>query len=329
MVRLSLTLFALIVGSANGQWDFSNSACDGCLEAADEYSSCLLQSQTCVSAQAAQPSMQIVARTCNMPGDCADYAEKVDSCLRDCLPACLDPELRDYLNCAARRVGGLNDGPCRIEDCVTRIALQREWIDGGSDESFFEDLGEDLTQVAQLGDCVGTDLYAKEICQISNECCEPCTPRMGILMNCVVNELVRPYQYQITNQDGGYEFSDDDKCSNLDIDSGRGACPFYLGGRMLEETNKTTMDGEMAKEPMPPTDPKVDELADKCMNALKYNVGMGNVTQAGEEFMSCAAVEGARILDVEDEEEEEPADSAARKVISAAFLVVAATSMFV
>lgn len=323
---LSLTLFALIVGSANGFWDSSSSNCEGCLEAADDFNSCLLQSRSCVPAQADLPTMEIVARTCNMPGDCPDYAAKVDSCLRNCLPRCVDPELRDYFGCAANKV---TQGPCRIENCVTRIALKREWIDGDSDDSFFEDLGDDLRNVAQLGDCDGTDDYAKEICQISNECCEPCTEKMGILMNCVVNDLVRPYQYQITNTAGSYQFDSDDKCSNLDIDDGKGACPFLLGGRILEETNKTMMEGEMAEEPMPPTDPKVNELADKCMNQLKYNVGMGNVTQAGEEFMSCAAVEGARILDVEDEEEEEPADSAARKVISAAFLVVAATSMFV
>lgn len=327
MVRLSLTLFALIVGSANGQWDPTIAECSDCLKSADEFNSCLLESKSCVPVQADLPSMEIVARTCGMPGDCPEYAKKVDVCLKRCLPSCVNPELRDYFDCAGNKVSG---GSCRIEDCVTRIALKREWIDGGNDEEFFEDLGEDLSEIAQLGDCTGTDAYAKEICQISTECCQDCNPKMGILMNCVVNELVRPYQYQITNQAGSYQFSSDDKCGNLDIDDGRGACPFYLEGRMLEETNKTMTEGEMAEEPMPPSDPKVDELVDKCMNGLKYTIGLGNVTKAGEEFMTCAAVEGARILDVEDEEEEEePADSAARKVMSAAFLVVAATSMFV
>merc|ERR1711972_278327 len=73
--------------------------------------------------------------------------------------------------------------------------------------------------------------------------------------------------------------------------------------------------------------PEAEEAANKCMKQFKWNLGMGNSTKAGAEMINCVSIEGARLLEEEEEEAPSAANANTRSVLSAAFLVVAAASV--
>jgi len=329
LVRLSLTLAALMVGNVQGQWT-PGETCEGCLEASDDFQLCL-ETYTCDSdAILRSPNMRGVATTCGMgtlqDGNheikCRETGDKLDQCMRTCLPECILEETQDYFQCAA------NSAECNIEDCVTKIALNQEWLDRADDGEFFEKLGEELTEISMFEtDCDGTDDKAKKVCEIGELCCGGCNEELGAVMHCVVNELVRPYQYGLIYTDGDVgEFSSSDECENIAEKNGKEACTTLLGERRkLTDVVNSTMTT------MPEVSPEAAAAAEKCVGALNVAIGTNDVTNGADTFVNCVSVEGARLLESGDEETEDAGtDSGApNSVISAAFLVVAAASVFV
>jgi len=218
--------------------------------------------------------------------DCSDAAEAVDQCLEKCLPGCVLETATAYLDCS-RTIS-----PCRFDNCVTGIALDRDWIDvkGDDNDIFYEQLSNDLEGKVFSDSCESTEEKAKLVCDIGKSCCETCNPELGAVMNCVVNDMMRPWLFT-----RGGEFSSDEECAKLSAGTnGTEACATLLGAgdkRQLMEARRTlTETEEMA----------VSNETGKCMEELRWNVMMGNVTEAGEGYTNCVTIAGAKILETDD-----------------------------
>jgi hypothetical protein len=206
-----------------------------------------------------------------------------------------------------------------MEDCVTSIALERDWtVDAEGD--FFEQLGESLENTQFSEDCTSTNEKAKEVCKLGKDCCAVCNPELGKVMHCIVNEVTRPW-IKSEGFDPSWD-SSEDECPELSVSDGEGACSGLLGGRkrQLTDTEETT-GGDVSD--------KTAAATEKCMKGMKMNVALGNVTAASSDTINCVVVEGARMLE-KDEEAPKESNSAAspKSVLSAAFLLVAAASVF-
>lgn len=213
-----------------------------------------------------------------MDSDCEDTSLKIDTCLNDCLPSCVSDTVNNYMQCTTYR----SANPCNIEDCITGIVLDRSWSpDAASNtEDFLEMLGTDLSLKKYNGEdgCSTTEAKATEVCRIGKTCCDPCNEQLGDAMNCVVNEMIRPWM----------GFSDDCEtdCDDLPV-------------RKLQEsgaftTGNSTLDKELSAMAV--------EKTNECTNSLKTQIilGEGNSSvtsaewgpKAGEDFMNCVVLAG-------------------------------------
>jgi len=331
LVQSSLAVAAMIISSPSvyGQWNPDNAACEGCLEEADTFQSCV--KEFCIDDKlyclAAPPyvSSAALASCCGFDSDCEASAPKIDVCTEQCIPSCVEKSISEYLSCSER--SNLS-GACVMEDCITRIALDRDWIDVGENSdgsNFFDKLGDDLNDQPFSTDCDSTDAKGKKVCAIGADCCSGCNPELGVVMHCIVNEMIRPWL-----KSDSFD-SDDDECSALSAGTnsnpGKKACETLLDSRRerqltdMEETTDET-DGVVSDTAMKATQ--------ECMKGMKWNVALGNATEAGSATINCVVVEGARMLQPDDEEEPKASNAAAspKSVLSAAFLVVAAASVF-
>jgi len=352
VVQSTLTLAALLISSHSvyGQWDPDNSVCDGCLEHGDTFQSCVKQfckddnengddKKYCLASPPYTSSTSL-GGCCGFDNDCMETAPKVDDCTANCLPSCVEPSISRYLSCAER--SNLS-GSCAMEDCITKITLDRSWIDVGESsdgEDFFEKLGESLEEQSFSNDCQSTNDKGKEVCQIGASCCDSCNPKLGVVMNCIVNEMIRPWQKSEDTFGDSFD-SSEDACSDFRAGTinnpGKEACATLLGTerqRQLTDMEETTDETEEV------VSEKAMKSTEECMKGMKWNIALGNVTEAGSITMNCVVIEGARMLEIDEEGEpkasnekevEPKASSAAaspKTVLSAAFLVVAATSLF-
>lgn len=343
LVQLSLTLAATIINSHSvyGQWNPDNSDCDGCLTNADEFQVCVQQFCMNTECLGAPPYTNVpsLASCCGMDSNCRDYADQMETCLDDCLPECIEESIRSYLECSDQSA---LTGTCNMEDCITRIALDRDFIDvGGNANEFFEELADDLENTGFTADCSSTVEKATLVCETGESCCNYCNPQLGMVMNCVVNVMIRPWQKTVVDNQS-YD-SNDDACEALtegpNSQPGYRACGDMLARRQLNdvivnvvaEGNKTTMDvvaeGNKTTTEVVVGDKAKDATA-KCMGQMKWSIALGNVTEAGGGMVNCATVEGARILEKDDSGEATTSAASPKNILSAAFLVVAAASVF-
>merc|ERR1711862_198582 len=206
-----------------------------------------------------------------------------------------------YLDCS-RTVS-----PCRFDNCVTGIALDRDWINvEGDEDEFYKQLAEYLDSKGFSDSCESTEEKAKLVCDIGKSCCETCNPELGEVMNCVVNNMTRPWLF---TQDRTGVFSSDEECAKLSAGKdGNEACATLLGAgdkRQLMEARRTlTETEEMA----------VSNETGKCMEELRWNVMLGNVTEAGEGYTNCVTIAGAKILETDDygsDDDDSPSSSSA------------------
>jgi len=351
LVQSSLTMAAMIVSSRSvyGQWNPDDESCDGCMGHADKFQSCVKESCIddklyCMLAPPFSSSVTL-GNCCNFGSDCSEAAKKLDICTgydydcgsdsskecekpKPCLPSCVESSIAKYLSCSYK--SSLQD-TCVMSDCVTKIALDRDWINVTSKEdNFLEKLGESLEDQQFSNDCTSTSAKALEVCKIGQSCCDGCNPELGMVMHCIVNEVIRPWQKEETTRDS-FD-SDDDECADLskgrNNKPGEEACCGLLDGecerrqRQLTDLEGTT--GGVVND-------KVAAATEKCMEGMKWNVALGNSTAAGSDTMNCVVVEGARMLESGGEEEapkESNSAASPKSVLSAAFLVVAAAAVF-
>merc|ERR1719491_249812 len=250
-----------------------------------------------------------LATCCDMDSNCQDYADQMETCLEDCLPECIEESIGEYLQCSDQSA---LTGTCNMEDCITGIALEADYlaVDGDEDD-FLQELADDLEDTGFTADCSSTVEKATTVCETGRTCCNYCNPQLGMMINCVVNVMIRPWQKSEISE--SYD-SDDDACEaltagpgNQPSEYGRHACRDMLAGRQLTdvvvnvvaEGNKTTMDvvaeGNKTTTEVVVGDKAKDATA-KCMEQMKWGIALGNVTEAGGGMVNCAAVEGARML---------------------------------
>jgi len=344
LVQSSLTVAAVIISSRSvyGQWDPDNEQCEDCLEEADKFQGCVEDKcingdnkEFCLGEAQYLTTSVVLGICCGFGDSCLQSAEKMDTCTgmgmdsddindgESCLPSCVSSSINEYFECMDP-----SDNSCSMEDCVTSIALQNDWIidpDANSDGGdFFEQLGESLEDVSYSDDCTSTNEKALRVCEIGESCCQGCNPELGMVMHCIVNEVTRPWIKAKSGFDSSWD-SSEDECPELSAGSssdGKDACSGFLDRRQrqLTDTEETT-GGDVSD--------KSAAATEKCMKSMKMNVALGNATAAGSETINCVVVEGARMLEKEEEAPKESNAAASPKsVLSAVFLVVAAASVF-
>jgi len=279
MKKNLLVLSFALLRNVNANWSPSDS-CDGCEKAAGEWAVCLESScrgsdSSCLDYF---PNADSLQSCCNMDNDCGETSRKIDTCLNDCLPSCVSDTVNNYMQCTTYR----SANPCNIEDCITGIVLDRSWAPdaASSTKKFLENLEDDLENTKYSGEdgCSTTEAKATEVCRIGKTCCDPCNEQLGDVMNCVVNEMIRPWM----------GFSDDCEtdCDELPV-------------RKLQEsgaftTGNSTLDKELSVMAV--------EKTNECTNSLKTQIilGEGNSSvtsaewgpKAGENFMNCVVLAG-------------------------------------
>jgi len=279
MKKNLLVLSFALLRNVNANWSPSPS-CSGCAEAADDWAVCLESSCTGSNSDCLEyfPSADGLQSCCGMDNDCYLTSQKIDTCLSDCLPICVSDTVNNYMECTAYR----SANPCNIEDCITGIVLDRSWSPDAAKNTkdFLEMLEDDLSIKKYNGEdgCSTTEAKAAEVCLIGKTCCDPCNEQLGDAMNCVVNDMIRPWM--------GFS----DECE-IDCDDS--------SVRKLQEsgaftTGNSTLDKELSAMAV--------EKTNECTNSLKTQIilGEGNSSvtsaewgpKAGEDFMNCVVLAG-------------------------------------
>merc|ERR1712032_544099 len=234
-------------------------------------------------------------------------------------------------------------GKCRSEDCLTSLVLTYDIIlTGGNQNDLVEEIGEEISDnVGNLGNCDESNALAKDVCEVNGLCCPSCDEELGMLINCVVNNVYRPF---IVESDGNDVFSEDDICDEINEKDGEKACENVMDMRRLakkdmrklaENTTEPADDSMMTTEEEEEVDPVVLAKQQECQKKFRTTM-MYNVTAATSELLKCNAEASVAVLDEVDKSEEEekeeekeaPKESAAntstKSFISAALFVVAA-----
>merc|ERR1711862_1037140 len=85
-----------------------------------------------------------------------------------------------------------------------------------------EEIGEEISDnVGNLGNCDESNALAADVCEVNDVCCPSCDEKLGMLIDCVVNRVFRPF---IVESDGNNVFSEDDICDEINEKNGEKAC---------------------------------------------------------------------------------------------------------
>jgi len=310
-------------------------SCSGCVEAADTMLGCI--EEHCGPDCLQTPRFDSVGSLpdcCDMPSDseCTSAAGVVENCLENCLPECVQEKVTDYLQCNTLTSTMRSVSGCNLDDCMTQIALDREWV-GGDDDSddslantdkFFKQLTDDIKSISGTSaeSCDGAEDKAKSVCAIGGTCCAPCNPELSDVMDCVVNDLVRPFQLE-----SDFDSRDDDcnlECSQL-LNQRREL------GEETNTTNTTTATTATATKNAVAR-AEAEKALKPCFTNMNLQIVLGNITNAGDALINCMVNESVKVL-VTDDSDQEPAATtspASTVVVHASiisvFVVVAATT---
>lgn len=332
-MKLVASVVVLSLGHVvNGQWNPNIGECNDCISAADDLKKCV--DSYCVdtgdeACLAAPPYLTMVdiADCCRFTSRAEAYctvaARKVDTCIDSCLPTCVEETIVDYMECANFRS---SNEDCSISDCITKIALEKEWVGDelNDEEKFFEKLQDSLVVQGQDEslECDNNEAKATSVCEIGQNCCDNCNPYLGDVIDCIVNEVVRPWQFSYF----GETFDSDNDCE-ADCDR-----LTRRGRRLLDDTTTTSYTGDAEEDKA--LRAKAQLAAKPCLDGMKNSVALsGNMSNIGGETMNCVVVEGARTLSTEDgatqenEKKESSAKSAAAASIASALLAAAAAAV--
>lgn len=287
MKKNSLVIaFALLssINAVSATWDPTKDSCDKCDKTGDNWAKCL--QNHCygknVECLTYFPSADSLSICCDMDFDCIETSTKIDKCLSDCLPSCVDSTISNYMSCTGYRSSTTTG--CDVEDCMTKIVLDRDWLAEGDSLSnsnkFLQKLGDDLQEKKYFGydGCVSTEQKVAEVCEIGETCCDNCNSQLSDVMDCVVNEVVREWM----------NFDDDCKTGCSDVRSRK------LQSSDVFTTGNATLDKELAE--------KSIEQTAGCKNNFNMQILLGvgdeNATsaewgpKAGEDLMNCALIAG-------------------------------------
>jgi len=298
MKKNSLLLaFALLssnrINVVSAIWNPDKEDCTGCSETGDEFTICINEycggsKEYCLGSPPFASAYNLVT-CCDMSNECSDYGKEADNCVAECLPDCVEETTINYMTCSLYQ----STRDCEITDCISGIVLDRQWsdIDATNSDEFFQKLAEDLDQQSyfEAKDCVGTESKAKEVCDIGDSCCQDCNDGLSDVMDCIVNDMVRPWQlgyYGLDSSDSEYGGDCDMSCASR---------------RKLQEpyvfsSGNETLDAELKEM-------SVSRVASCATNMqlllIKQNttLGEGNnntnwVENAGDEYLNCMVTAG-------------------------------------
>jgi len=325
----SSVVVVLFAVSSNGQWETGGN-CEGCVENADIFQECVKDycidsdgsygesKESCLD-EPLYTDMGQLAECCLMSDrsgsdECVDAGEHINGCLTDCLPDCVEETIGNYMTCYLYR-DSIED-ECDLSDCITKIALDKEWVGDelNDEDAFFEALEESLQEgsASDKLECDGAEEKATAVCNIGKSCCENCNPRLGEMMDCIVNTVVRPWQIMKFEKNPDDYYDCETECDRLGVDR-----------RDLAE-DAASLTGDAAQ------DKAIREqsviAAKPCLDNMRSTIAVsGNMTAIGPDTINCVVVESARVL-----QKDEPAatvssaTSVAAASIASAFLAAAA-----
>lgn len=339
LVQSSVVALALFAASSNGQWD-SGGDCEGCVENADIFQQCVkdycldeageygVSKRDCL-AEPLYTDMKELAICCDMSdrsgrNECEDAGESINGCLDNCLPDCVEDTIYNYMNCYTYR----QSAGCDLGDCITKIALDKEWVGDelNNEDEFFKALQESLQEgsASDKLECSGAEEKATEVCRIGKSCCDNCNNDLGIMMDCIVNTVVRPWQMVQFNEDPDDYDDCETECDRLGVDR-----------RDLAEdaSASASLTGDAAQDKAIRDQSAI--AAKPCLDNMRSAIAVsGNMTAIGTDTINCVVVESARVLQTDettdtaakDGSKESSATSVTAASIASAFLAAAAVA---
>jgi hypothetical protein len=128
--------------------------------------------------------------------DCEDDLQEVQDCLGACLDVCIRDIAVAYVDCIRDETGTRK---CVLGECLDGLLgddIEDEIGIGGSGDIF------DLRNVANtiddieerdLKDCNLLEDFVKTVCDLGDACCDRCQEDLGLLVDCLVNDIVIPF----------------------------------------------------------------------------------------------------------------------------------------
>jgi hypothetical protein len=201
---------------------------------------------------------------------CDDYFTDVQECLVGCINPCLITSAGSWLDCL--RANG-DEGSCSRTQCLDGY-LEDVPDDMGLDknpdifdlETVYKMVEKIHTE--ELEDCGLLKEFVDDVCDVSNDCCDRCSPEIGTTVDCLLNGIVVPFAEGALNATIG----------DCPIDTERCQADF----RRLEE----------AKEPTAVS----QESAAECQRVMETNIVAHNISYATNKFLECIMAEGFKAL---------------------------------
>jgi hypothetical protein len=266
---------------------------------------------------------------CRFSGSCKKTLEEAEECFTECLPTCVKETPREWLDCIADEMDKDSDN-CGRQACLDGFLEEDGLQDAlglSGDVLDLKNLEKRLNKMEaeDMEDCGLLEDFVTEVCDIGDNCCKPCREELGLVIDCLINDVVIPFVAIDLNTTIEECPIDTEKC---EMDNRR-----ELTQEQLEKFNSFRQQ-QMA---LPQSKPKSKRNAkqeafskralegssvDDCQGEMVKGILLTNVTEGGNNMMDCVIghANDAFGQDVTDDSDKESASSVA---FTAAGLVAA------
>jgi hypothetical protein len=254
--------------------------------------------------------------------DCEDILEDSSDCLTECLDPCLTETAKDYLDCIQDETGSKG---CERQECLDGFLEDLEDdLDFSGDIFDIRNIEKRLEKIDadDLEDCDLLEDFVEAVCDVGDDCCDDCQSELGLIVDCLINDIVIPFVALELNKTIAECPIDTDNC---ELEGGRKTkmrdlkkgeeVPFTKAMSLPKGNAQTKRDKVKEKFLKNSKNRRLEEGhnttvdVDACEAAMNTDIITSDVSTATNKFMEC--VTAAAITSLEDVPEEGASDAAA------------------